>query len=82
LLIKHLTNHGGRYDAEFFRLWQEKQIQLSEEEVARLCESSSLWIRLFCLEYYKKQYNRKGLVESLKSELKELIERAQNVKDD
>ncbi|HZM85050.1 MAG TPA: hypothetical protein VFF31_00710 [Blastocatellia bacterium] len=81
-LIAHLANHGGRYDAEFFRLWQEKQIRLTEEEISRLCESSSLWVRLFCLENYGKQYNRKGLIDSLKSELKELTERAQNLRYD
>jgi hypothetical protein len=82
LLIAHLANHGGRYDAEFFRLWQEKQIRMSEEEISRLCESSSLWIRLLCLEHYGKQYNRKGLIESLKSELKELTERSQKLRYD
>jgi hypothetical protein len=79
-LIANLANHGGRYDAEFFRLWKEKQIRLTEEEISRLCESSSLWIRLFCLEHYGKQYNRKGLIDSLKAELKELTERAQNLR--
>ena len=82
LIINHLANHGGRYDVEFFRRWRQLQIQLSEEEIARLGESSSVWIRLFCLERYKGQYNRKGLIESLKTELEEMIERVHKLEND
>jgi hypothetical protein len=81
LIIEHLANHGGRYDGEFFALWRQQQVSLSDEEVARLCESSSLWVRLFCLEQYQQQYNRKGLIESLKAELGELTERVGNLKN-
>jgi hypothetical protein len=78
-IIKYLASHGSRYDGEFFRLWQQKQIRLSDEEILRLCESSSLWTRLFCLEHFEHQYNRKGLIESLKAELQELSERVRNL---
>lgn len=79
LLINYLANHGGRYDGEFFSLWDQKQVRLSDEEVARLCESSSVWTRLFCLEHYQQQYNRKGLIDSLETELGELTERVRKL---
>lgn len=79
-LINHLASHGGRYDGEFFRLWQEGQVRLSDEEVAQVCESSSVWTRLFCLEHYREQYNRKGLIDSLEAELGELTERVRKLK--
>jgi hypothetical protein len=80
-IIQYLINYGSRYDAEFFRLWQQKQVRLSAEEINRLCESSSLWTRLFCLEYYRQQYNRQGLIQSLKAELEELTERVRTLEN-
>jgi hypothetical protein len=81
LLVKYLANHGSRYDQEFFRQWQERQVQLSDEEISQLCESSSLWTRLFCLEHFQQQYNRRGLLESLKTEVQELQERVKKLED-
>jgi hypothetical protein len=80
LLINQLAHHGGRYDAEFFRLWQERKVRLSDEQIARLCDSASLWTRLFCLEHYGQQYNRKGLIDSLEAELGDLAERVHKLK--
>lgn len=79
LIIRHLASHGSRYDAQFFDLWRAKQVRLSQQEIMQLCEASSLWIRLLCLENYEDQYNRQGLIASLKSELDELNERVRTL---
>jgi hypothetical protein len=74
LIIRHLAVHGGPYDERFFRFWDERDVRLSPEEISQLSESTSLWVRLFCLERYD-VYNRRGAVESLATELEELRER-------
>lgn len=81
LVVRYLADHGGRYDEEFFRLWKQSQTQLPDEEIARLCESTSLWTRLFCLEHFRQQYNRKGMIESLKTELQEISERVKDLEN-
>lgn len=80
-VVRYLANHGGRYDEEFFRLWDQNQTRLLDEEIMRLCESTSLWTRLFCLEHFRQQYNRKGMIESLKTELQEVSERVENLEN-
>lgn len=78
-VISYLVNSGKRYDGAFFNLWKQKKIGLSDEEIMRLSEAPSLWPRVFALENYKNQYNRHGLVESLKSEIEELSGRAREL---
>lgn len=78
-LVEHLGKYGSRYDSYFFQLWKEGGIVLSDIEIARLAQSASPWIQVFCLENYPGPYNRNGVIESLKADIQELRERVQKL---
>jgi hypothetical protein len=76
-ILEHLRCCGGRYDGVIFDTWSEMGVRLSAEETTVLAEAANPWIRLFSLETQQGQRNRRGAVESLRSEIGELGARAE-----
>ena len=83
-VVEYLAKHGGRYDQTFFAYWRKHPGTLSAKVAAKMLESPSPWIRVYCLETFGHMFGPtriRNVTGSMQVELKELQERVGRLRE-
>jgi hypothetical protein len=78
-VVEHLRCCGSRYDSMIFDTWSDMGVRLTADELSLVREAGNPWIRLFSLETFRDQGNRRGAIDSLRAETGELRARAERL---